>query len=289
MNNKLQKYILKFFENKEKNADIYKTKICQYGGYDYTSVDQVLGYVSKKIKNVKLTGEQDHRYCLILFGPPASGKSRSVEHAINLINKDRNSNLVRENFFELSIDDFVEDTFEWNISRKNTLKNITDIQHNQYLYKNIRSDINQIFELFMHCCLLLKLNFTLESTGTNFQWNIEKIKELKKEFGKSNNNNLENYGYNIVLMYPYTENLDILLERAEQRSQKTGRIITKANFINAGFIEKASFSFENLVLLNAKYFYIICKYDALIDKNKKLLDNNDMYVYFINRQKRNNT
>jgi hypothetical protein len=66
MNDKLRKYILKYFEKLEiDNKNIYKSKICQYGGYDYTSVDQVLHYISEKIKKVQLTGDKEHRYCLI--------------------------------------------------------------------------------------------------------------------------------------------------------------------------------------------------------------------------------
>jgi hypothetical protein len=38
--------------------------------------------------------------------------------------------------------------------------------------------------------------------------------------------------------------------------------------------------------LNTKYFYLICKYNAETDKNKKNISTDDMYVYFLNKQKR---
>jgi hypothetical protein len=288
MNDKLNKYIKKYFNIDKKNKKKkYSKKISQIGGYSYKSVDQVLSYISKEIKNIELTNEDDHRYCLVLFGPPASGKSKAVDLGIDLINKDRSSSLKRQNFFELNIDNFVENTDEWDLFKKNDLKLEKDIEYNQNLYQEIRTDINQIFELFLHCCILLKLNFTLESTGTNFKWHIETLKELKNEFQYEKKNKiLKDYGYSIVVMYPYTENLDMLAQRAQQRSISTGRILTKNDFIKFDFIKKASWSFENLILQNTKYFYIICKYDGDIEKEKKNLETKNILVYFINRQKR---
>ena len=80
--------------------------------------------------------------------------------------------------------------------------------------------------------------------------------------------------------------MNILIKRAQKRSLSTGRILTKSDYINFDFIKKASWSFENLILLNTKYFYIICKYDGNLDKSKNELETDDIYVYFVNRQKR---
>jgi hypothetical protein len=288
MNIKLEKYILKYFDNNninKKDKKKYINKICQHGGYLTTSTEQILNYITEKIKKIEPTDNKTHKYCVVLFGPPASGKSKATDLAISMINNERKSNLKKSNFFELNIDSFVEETTEWQTlkSTDEELKNPDLVNKNKELYFDIRNKINRIFELFLNCCILLKLNFTLETTGINFDWHMEIIKNIKNDKFSSEYTMLSKYGYNFILMYPYTPNVDLLAKRAENRAIKSGRVITHDEFIKNNFINKANTSFNDIVLANSKYFYIICKYNAEINIEKQLLDNDDIYVYFINK------
>lgn len=296
MQTNFTKYLHKYFVSKtNKDKQKCKQKICQFGGYDHTSIDDILAYVAKKIKQeghvtqTNINDDQEHKYCILLFGPPASGKSSSsLNFAIDLINKKRQSNLTKKNFVEIAIDGFIEDTNEWNDKRVISDNSVS--LDNKTVFLKILDDINNMFKLFIYCCALFKLNFSIEMTGYDYGKSVECInivKQLKQNFTKTNNEILKKYGYNIVCMYPYTTNVEMLIKRSEKRGKKSGRIVTANDFYKKKFIENSLFVFNNVVLQNATHFYMICKYNAEIEENKQMLHDNDILMYYLNNEPRN--
>ena len=95
-----------------------------------------------KINNISKT-THTNKYAIILYDPPASGKSKAFDLAIENINTMHSITppLTRNNFLELNIDDIVENTFEWSLGKTD------DINQNKALYFSIRKKVDKILEI----------------------------------------------------------------------------------------------------------------------------------------------
>ena len=234
------------------------------GGFNSDNLDQILAYVKTKIKNVV---EPTHttKYAIILYGPPASGKSKAFDLAIENINSTNliTPPLTRNHFLELNIDDIVEQTFDW------TLNKNTDINHNKALYYTTRKKVDKILEILLQTCLLMNTNFTFETTGRSFDWTLQIIKEINS------------HNYKVILMYPFTVNKHLLVDRALNRGNASGRYVTMDDFNTYKYIETASDSFNNSIIPNLSQFYIVIKYDAEIPIAQSTL--NFQNIYFMHK------
>jgi hypothetical protein len=190
------------------------------------------------------------------------------------------------NFVNINIDDIIEESDKWKTRKIFTKSDIELIKQNiiekkledkvifnRDLYLQIRSEVSEIFEILMHICIMFKYNFIIESTGSAFKWNIERIKEIR-------------HNYKIVLVYPYTQNIDALVDRVLHRSLTNGRVIPKNDFERFNFIKRAHTSFLTDVMTNLHYFYIVVKYDAEYDISKGL-DMSNTDLFYINRKSHN--
>lgn len=210
-------------------------KINQIGGYDHTNSNDMIKYL-----NCLINGEQcedtkiekkksfDKPYLLILYGPPASGKTKARDLMINHLN-------LSNNHIQIDVDKFVYDTDQWKefISKINKEKitglQISEIDQNdkvkliQSEYKNIRSKTSNMIHILMGIALMYNYNVTIEMSGRGLDWYMTHIID---EFIHSK--------YDIYLVYPYTNNLDILYQRAMKRAEKEYR------YVNKNFIDEAS-------------------------------------------------
>lgn len=223
------------------------------GGYN-DNID-IFNYINSKINKLTPKKQNNKKYAIFLFGPPASGKSHSLVLATNKIEEDINS------FIQLNIDEFILETTEWEINKS------TDLNNNKKLYNNIRNKIDKLFEILLQVCIMKNINFSFETTGIYFDWTLQIIKDIKKN------------NYDIILMYPYTNDQTLLVSRALIRANNNGRLIDNEDFNKNDYIRKALESFETKIIPNLNLFTIIYKYDANIPLTLTYLDN-IKYIYF---------
>jgi len=279
MNNyKIKKYVSKYIKT---NDNKYVKNIYSHiGGSNYSidDLNNILKYINEQIKNTDHNQKQNDKpkYCILLIGPPASGKSKAFDLGISFINRIDNIDLSKSNFLEISIDKIVENTQEWinfkkSIDENTYLNNEQKIQQMNEKYFEIRKKADPIFEIFLNYVDLLGLNFSLETVGDKIDWYIDRLKELSK----SNRTK-----FKFVCMYPYTDDVDMLLERADKRALTSGRYILK-DYLNEQLINDVSDKYNTKMLSIASYFFIMCKYDAKIPLNALLKDLIEKHVISI--------
>jgi hypothetical protein len=248
---------LKIIINRYFNYSFYKK---MNNLFDPTDKQSVGKYIKSKYNCVKSYNNNTNRYMMLLYGPPACGKSKGVEYGIDIINKIHKEKLKRYNFYEINLDDIISDIPDHRNIIENELKILNDtkmknqhetaIENIKKSYLETRNKHENIVEIMISDCLENNVNFTLESTGSNLgEWYFDLFRKL--------NNN----GYRIVFIYPQVLNEDVLIERAYDRGLKMGRFITKDDYHKNKYIEKAEKNFEQ-ILSNNHLFDIIFKYDG---------------------------
>jgi len=176
--------------------------------YDYTNPTSVVGYVGQEIAELK---SNEQPYLLILYGPPASGKTTILPKILDNFGLDKN-------YIYLSDDKFSYDTVQYKEMRKTDLTELQDlsaeelddhpiIKHLQEEYNKIRKKAKQLLYMFMGLAFMYKYNVILEMTGVGLDWYMSTVID---EF--------YHYKYDIYLMYPFTTNEDLLYRRSIKRA-----------------------------------------------------------------------
>lgn len=180
------------------------------------------------------------KYFVILYGPPASGKTISRKIGLLKLVKNYGENLenIEKTFIDTSIDDIAYNTvgadgkgpkiiekLKENIDKR--LKSYITIEEKmEYVKKNLteivktsfeiysRGRDNTLSELLMHYGFFLGKNIFLEiSTG-----NVKYIQSLIQR--------CRWYGYKIISVYPFISDVNILFDRSIRRGIKEGRFLS---------------------------------------------------------------
>lgn len=255
---KYLKYKNKYNELKQKN------KIIQlFGGNETCNKNQLitpqdlssaLDYVKNRY-NCSKSKKTSHKYFVILYGPPASGKTIARKIACDYIKKTYKEQLslqeILDSFIDTGVDDIVydikhvDDTNKTGIPlkkhfvdlldnaftkshSKSDVKNINNPAVQEQLKKNIEiyfnyrreQNIDGISALLAASASYTNHNVFFETASPSFDY----IKDLINTLFYSN--------YKILFIYPYTENSKILIKRSIERGLVEGRIPP------ADFIEK---------------------------------------------------
>jgi hypothetical protein len=274
---KISKYAYKYITtNNKSKIPIYAEKINSYlrGGYDYMDASDVIRYLDCRINNNNcLKNEKGTKlvyntqpYMLVVYGPPASGKSRAKELMIKEFG-------LADNYINIDVDQLVYHTNQFQNFKNNTdisdLTNITpnDLDDNPKIqkiienYKNIRSKTSFFIKVFIGIALMFNYNIVLETTGGGSDWsNIA--------------DDVLNYKYNIYLVYPYTDNIELLINRSISRGLEEHRFVTKKYFYE--IFKKSRKNFLRVTEPNN-----IIKFKAIyvFDASKTSFDNSILFKY----------
>jgi len=311
---KYQKYKNKYFDLKNRQ-NIYNLLggVCEPDKkFSYDDMSSVLDYAKNRYECTE-NKKTDKKYFVILYGPPASGKTISRKVACAYIKKHFSESLpiedIYKSFIDTQIDDIVYDAYykeEMPLSVKNKLKKTIDTFFEQ---QNIQSDKRLDF-------LKSKTIDTLESKPNDTLEFIEKNNEIYKKYRFDKNiddlsallgtiatytnhnvffetasgridyiNNLIKTiyykNYNIVFIYPYTDNIDLLVDRNYSRALNEGRILTQ-DYIKFKKEECYTAYQSNVIadneksMINKHKTIMILRYDTNLEKD--LYDNLNSFI-----------
>ena len=171
---KIHKYTYKYINNPKQ---IYMNKLNFYGGQRYNgdNFNSIMEYVRKKlsstIANKKPKGPETPdvpKHLIMLYGPPASGKSKAKEIILNILN------IESDNYIDINLDDIIGDD-------KTYIKTISDLKKKASdpktgisqeikdeatkIYFSIRNTANIVFELLLFITRLYNISLVVEVTG----------------------------------------------------------------------------------------------------------------------------
>jgi hypothetical protein len=217
-----------------------------------------------------MTKQTINKYIVILFGPPASGKTLARKIACYKIKKIFKEELGCEEIFNSFIDTGVDEITYKSIP-KNSDKNISELlienmkkllekrdnlDEKTFIKKNINEFVTSSFkiysenradiisELLLYFSLYLNKNIFFETSSGEPIY----LENLIKIF--------DYFNYIPILIYPYITNVEILFDRSICRGIKEGR------FLELNFLSKS-------VISNLKNYKKIKK--ILIDKNNFII------------------
>lgn len=257
---------------KYKISTLFQNTKTMHNPFDPTDPYSLQQYINAKVESTQIC-QNTQKYMMMIYGPPACGKSKGVEYGIQLINNFNNERLERPNFLEINLDDIIGDIDKHKRLIDDQLKILNDdslkdkhetsIKNIKASYLETRKDHENIVETLIEECVKNNLNFTMESTGSHFgEWYFNLFRHFMTN------------DYKIVLVYPCVTNEDVLVKRAYSRGLKLGRFVTRNDYKKCMFVEKAEKNFEQ-VLENKSLFDIIYKYDG----EKEIDIRNNTHVY----------
>lgn len=231
---KLRKYIGKY--SKEQHKEVYLEKIAYYankqiGGdrIDIGIVDTVLNYAKEKLKTAS-ESKTTNKYIVILYGPPASGKTVARNIACHLLktyfedSKSGDISNIVNSFIDTSVDDINSDIVyedgktvgsELIKIAKNAEGKSSEMLANEAgpIYMKHRKTADTISEMLMYFSSVFNKNFFVEISSPH----IDYIENLLTSFGY--------YDYIPIIIYPFHKDPNVLFERSQERAKKDGRYI----------------------------------------------------------------
>ena len=264
---KISKYIYKYTTTQNNvKLELYKKKLSRYlnnnnnmrGGYDYTSPSDSLRYLECILTNSNCTSietgqnmEQNiNPYILVVYGPPASGKTTAKNLMINKFN-------LSDNYVDINVDKFVYDTDQFNDFIKTIdltpVKTMSideidlydPVQKLNQNYQLIRSRTAPLLKILIGFAIMFKYNIVLETPGGGNEW-----KNIVEELLKHN--------YSAYIVYPYTNDINMLIDRSIKRGVTEYRFLTKQYM-------------QNMVSRSIKNFYTFITDSNIMSKFKEII------------------
>jgi hypothetical protein len=277
--NKILDYYFKMSHNKGNS---------QYGGLKLNNFDSLLDFLKESYAKAPTTTTK--KYFVILYGPPASGKTIARKIACHKIKELFGENMSMEKIYESFIDTGIDeiayevekddkklkDRLIINLNSivpdaKNNMRTVTEkinelADSSFRLYRENRPDY--LSELLYYFAVFLGKNIFFEtSTGDPVY-----INNVAKSLGY--------YGYTPIFIYPFINDVNILYKRSIERGLKEGRFLKCSNY---GLVEQMTGCLKNysVNVENISKFknYLIFQYDANM--------NNDIF-FEMNRFEFNN-
>ena len=287
---KIHKYTYKYINNPKQ---IYMNKLNFYGGQRYNgdNFNSIMEYVRKKlsstIANKKPKGPETPdvpKHLIMLYGPPASGKSKAKEIILNILN------IESDNYIDINLDDIIGDD-------KTYIKTISDLKKKASdpktgisqeikdeatkIYFSIRNTANIVFELLLFITRLYNISLVVEVTGGTYCSMIWWYNILS--FYKSKQ-------YKITLIYPVVSDAQSIITRAEERGKEIFRFVSsdsiKKSIENAKKNIKTILENKNDIFDNIYIYYN--NSESLKDTTVKSKDFNQLFNDNIIYMKENN-
>ena len=261
---KYKKYKMKYTELKNKqNIYNFLGGVCQLDKkFNYEDLSSVLDYAKNRYECTE-NKKTDKKYFVILYGPPASGKTIARKLACTYIKKYFDEKIkiedIYKSFIDTGIDDIVHDAYYNEESPQVSVKDKMIKTMEAYFSKQQNPSIPKEERLnHIKASTDASSNFINEvmivNSKTYFDYrggkNIDDLSALLGIIATYTNHNvffeiaspsIEYINkliqtiywnkYNIVFIYPYTDNIDLLIERSYTRGLLEGR------FINGEFIK----------------------------------------------------
>lgn len=305
MSYKLDKYFYKFLSEPSEKY-INKITYClskhgvnmdnnvQLGGnLKMGDLDSLFTYIRAHVKPV--VERTKRKYCVILYGPPASGKSFARKLAVSYINKhyenelkpdtiaktfidtevdgivndiDINGTSVKEKMLEKTqniINPFPEIIMNEGIDKKTKINLAKDridelVKETGSIYFDNRNNGDKVSELFFYIASFLNYNLFIEIARPQEKY----IKETIFNFCKF-------YNYIPVIIYPFIQNINTICERMYERGITEGRFIhCRNNKFNIESIMNADLAFyDKLKQMTDEYNdnYMCLMYNADIPRD----------------------
>jgi len=285
---KIHKYIYKYINNPKQ---IYMNKLNFYGGsrYNGDNFNSIMEYVREKLSNTianKKTKDASEpnteKHLIMLYGPPASGKTKAKEIILNKLD------IKSDDYIDINLDDIIGDDKTY-IKTINDLKieasdPNTDISKDikakaTNIYFSIRNTANVVFELLLFITRLYNISLVVEVTGGTYCSMIWWYNILS--FYKSKQ-------YKITLIYPVVSNSTTIINRAEERAKKNFRFVSSESIIKS--IENAKKNIKTIIKnddINKIFdnIYIYSNNDVLLKSTpvestdfNQLFNNNIIYM-----------
>lgn len=245
---RLQKYIQKI-DITPKNT--YIKKIIRYaignnniagqvGGLKISDFDSLLDFLRKRYTEINNNTEK--KYFVILYGPPASGKSIARKIACHAIKEQYGEIISPHQIFETFVDTSIDEiTYDVEVKTDNGYKKVSELLMENYnnfikdipekdklshiknnildisgksfnIYKSNRPDY--VSELLLYFSVFLNRNIFMETAGTDIQYVNKIISSITW------------YGYKPIVIYPFINDVNILYDRSLSRGIKEGRFVT---------------------------------------------------------------
>lgn len=170
-------------------------------------------------KNDNIHNLEDKKHLIMLYGPPASGKSRAKEIILNRLK------INHDQYIDINLDDIIGDdinyqnkisTLKQNASKEDTISE--DIkQEATNIYFTVRKTSNIVFEILLFITRLYNISLVVEVTGSTYCSMIWWYHILN--FYKSKQ-------YIITLIYPVVSKNNEIIRRAELRGNNIFRFIS---------------------------------------------------------------
>lgn len=250
--NKYNKYKNKYNKLKYKN-NIHNLigGICDKNKkFSYDDINSVLEYVKNRYECTD-NKKTKNKYFVILYGPPASGKTISRNIACTLIKKyygeSESIDNILKSFIDTGVDEIVYDTYYKEDPLKSVKEKLKDTLDNFFLQKSIDNQNkleylqNHIYDSDLQKVVTDNTNIYLDYRKNK---NIDEISTLLGVFATYINQNvffeiasphidyINNListiyykNYKILFIYPYTDNLDLLKRRNYLRVHDESRLI----------------------------------------------------------------
>jgi hypothetical protein len=201
--------------------------------YDYTTPEGVQEYI--KFVQSKVTS-YENPYLLILYGPPATGKTTAKNVALTELGLASDYVYISEDQFVYDTKQFQELTQRVNIEDLKNLPieeiiNNPEVQLLQQEYNRIRKSTKFLIHVFMGLALMYKYNVVLEMTGNALDWYVTHVVD---EFA--------HYKYENYVVYPKNDNADELYKRSIERGFKEYRFIPSDYFYQTFERSRKNFS-----------------------------------------------
>lgn len=255
---KYLKYKIKYTDLKNKQ-NIYNLLggLCQLDKkFNYADLSSVLDYAKNRYECTD-NKRTNKKYFVILYGPPASGKTIARKLACTYIKKYFNESLPTEDiyksFIDTGVDELVYDAYYNEESPKKSIKDklkhtidtyfqenkVPEVSRLQHIKTNIDGELkekvlkinNGIYNKYRSKNNIDDLSALLGIIGTYTNHNV--FFEIASPYIDYINKLIQTIywnNYNIVFIYPYTDNIDLLIERNYARGLLEGRLM-KDDFI----------------------------------------------------------
>jgi len=237
--------------------------------------------------------ETKNKYFMILYGPPASGKTLGRKIGCHLLQEKYSENINVEQIINTFIDTNVDElTYNTKIDGKTVrdllLENVNNLCQDQkctekYVHDNIEKFVESGFkiykqgradslsELLFYFSVYLNKNIFIEMSSGDIDY-LEKVI-----------NSLNYYGYIPIIIYPFVPDVKILYDRSIRRGLKEGRFLycSKKECPHVCLETKmiqSHINFPNIleILKNNKIgSYLVYKYHSVMD-----LDERDKIEHF---------
>jgi hypothetical protein len=277
------RYIKKMAEKIGEQLDIMNGGDSNESGIIDGNLKSLFDYIQAQIPDIILEGNNTkNKYLVILYGPPSSGKNIARKIACNKIKTVFDEKISLNNIFDSFIDsgvddiiyqykksssdlkvskklkdifdDFAKDSNQENISEEFIKTNIAKIAEQSYrVYSKNKKKSDAVSEVIKFLSIFLNLNLFIETAS----WN--------SEYWNNFLSLLSYYNYIPIVIYPFTDQSDLLFHRNIKRGMKEYRFLqNEGNYGIKKIAENAKDKFKN-VIKDIKSIYIENSYLLVYD------------------------